>query len=127
MPRLLCIGDATHAMSPIGVAGINLAIQDAVAAANRLHAPLRAGAPTLADLDAVQERRQPATGVVQRVQILIQNRLIRPVLGAARPVRVPWGCSSGFLCSSGSPRASSGRACGWRTSPDVPAACVSRP
>src|SRR6202008_3421308 len=54
---LLCIGDAAHAMSPVGGVGINLAIQDAVAAANRLAAPLREGRVTLDDLEAVQRRR----------------------------------------------------------------------
>src|SRR5262249_36547698 len=57
-PGLLCIGDAAHAMSPVGGVGINLAIQDAVAAANLLAAPLRAGGVTTADLRRVQRRRE---------------------------------------------------------------------
>jgi 2-polyprenyl-6-methoxyphenol hydroxylase-like FAD-dependent oxidoreductase len=85
-PGLLCIGDAAHAMSPIGGVGINLAVQDAVAAANILAEPLRAGAVTLADLAQVQARRQWPTRVTQALQRTIQNRVIRPVLaGTAQP------------------------------------------
>src|SRR2546425_4846008 len=78
---LLCVGDAAHAMSPVGGVGINLAIQDAVAAANLLAAPLRERRLTIDDLRRVQRRREPATRVVQRLQVLIQNRIIKQVLG----------------------------------------------
>ena len=88
-PGLLCIGDAAHAMSPIGGVGINLAIQDAVAAANRLAAPLLSGKLSEHDLAAVQRRREWPTRVTQRVQVLIQNRLIRTVLGAHEPLKPP--------------------------------------
>jgi 2-polyprenyl-6-methoxyphenol hydroxylase-like FAD-dependent oxidoreductase len=85
-PGLLCIGDAAHAMSPIGGVGINLAVQDAVAAANILAEPLRAGAVTLDHLARVQARRQWPTRVTQAFQRAIQNRVIGPVLaGAAQP------------------------------------------
>jgi 2-polyprenyl-6-methoxyphenol hydroxylase-like FAD-dependent oxidoreductase len=85
-PGLLCIGDAAHAMSPIGGVGINLAIQDAVATANILAAPLAAGAPSLDDLKAVQRRRQFPTRVTQRAQVLIQDRVIsRALRGGAPP------------------------------------------
>src|SRR5712664_1182643 len=85
-PGLLCIGDAAHAMSPIGGVGINLAVQDAVAAANILAEPLRAGAVTLDHLARVQARRQWPTRVTQALQRTIQNRVIRPVLaGTAQP------------------------------------------
>ena len=85
-PGLLCIGDAAHAMSPIGGVGINLAVQDAVAAANILAEPLRAGAVTLDHLARVQARRQWPTRVTQAIQRTIQNRVIRPVLaGTAQP------------------------------------------
>jgi 2-polyprenyl-6-methoxyphenol hydroxylase-like FAD-dependent oxidoreductase len=80
-PGLLCIGDAAHAMSPVGGVGINLAIQDAVAAANLLAAPLREGRLTAADLDRVQRRRQLPTRVTQGLQLLVQRRVIGPVLG----------------------------------------------
>jgi len=86
---LLCIGDAAHAMSPVGGVGINLAIQDAVAAANRLAAPLRAGTLTLADLEAVQRRRELPTRITQRLQLAVQRRLVAPVLGASAPLRAP--------------------------------------
>lgn len=79
-PGLLCIGDAAHAMSPVGGVGINLAIQDAVATANLLAAPLRAGPVTTEDLRRVQERRDWPTRMTQRVQLAIQNRVIRRVL-----------------------------------------------
>ena len=85
-PGLLCIGDAAHAMSPVGGVGINLAIQDAVAAANILAAPLAGGAPSLDNLRAVQRRRQFPTRVTQRAQILIQDRVLsRAVRGGAPP------------------------------------------
>ena len=88
-PGLLCIGDAAHAMSPIGGVGINLAIQDAVAAANRLAEPLRAGRLTEADLHAVQRRRELPTRVTQRIQLLAQERIVRPVLGRTEQMRPP--------------------------------------
>jgi len=88
-PGLLCIGDAAHAMSPIGGVGINLAIQDAVAAANRLTAPLRAGRLTENDLAAVQRRREFPTRVTQRIQLLAQERIIRPLLARTAPVEPP--------------------------------------
>jgi 2-polyprenyl-6-methoxyphenol hydroxylase-like FAD-dependent oxidoreductase len=84
-PGLLCIGDAAHAMSPIGGVGINLAIQDAVAAANILTEPLRAGAVTLNHLASVQARRQWPTRVTQAFQRTIQNRVIGPALAGAQP------------------------------------------
>jgi 2-polyprenyl-6-methoxyphenol hydroxylase-like FAD-dependent oxidoreductase len=82
-PGLLCIGDAAHAMSPIGGVGINLAIQDAVATANLLAAPLAAGAPSPDDLERVQRRRMLATRVIQGLQIVAQNRILARVIGRA--------------------------------------------
>lgn len=79
-PGLLCIGDAAHAMSPVGGVGINLAIQDAVATANLLTAALRAGRLTTQDIQRVQQRREWPTRMTQRVQLAIQNRVIRRVL-----------------------------------------------
>jgi 2-polyprenyl-6-methoxyphenol hydroxylase-like FAD-dependent oxidoreductase len=79
-PGLLCIGDAAHAMSPVGGVGINLAIQDAVAAANLLAAPLRKGPAHLADLRAVQRRREWPVRVTQRAQVTVQDRVIARVL-----------------------------------------------
>ncbi len=85
-PGLLCIGDAAHAMSPIGGVGINLAIQDAVAAANILAKPLAEGRVTDALLAAVQRRRAMPTRVIQWLQVQIQNNVLNPVLkSAARP------------------------------------------
>jgi 2-polyprenyl-6-methoxyphenol hydroxylase-like FAD-dependent oxidoreductase len=80
-PGVLCIGDAAHAMSPIGGVGINLAIQDAVAAANILWKPLQRGAPSAADLQAVQDRRVLPTRLTQAVQVFVQNRVLSPALG----------------------------------------------
>ena len=88
-PGLLCIGDAAHAMSPIGGVGINLAIQDAVAAANRLAEPLRRGSATIDDLRAVQSRRELPTRATQRLQSTIQDRVISRVLGGSAPKRLP--------------------------------------
>ena len=79
-PGLLCIGDAAHTMSPVGGVGINLAIQDAVAAANLLAAPLRAGTLSLDDLRAVQARREPATIKTQTLQLRIQDRILSKVV-----------------------------------------------
>jgi 2-polyprenyl-6-methoxyphenol hydroxylase-like FAD-dependent oxidoreductase len=84
-PGLLCIGDAAHAMSPIGGVGINLAVQDAVAAANILAAPLRNGTVTEANLEAVQKRRELPTRLTQRVQVFMQDRVIRRVLSSTQP------------------------------------------
>lgn len=89
MSGLLCIGDAAHAMSPIGGVGINLAIQDAVATANRLVPRLRAGVVRLDDLRAVQRRRELPTRLTQAVQIAIQNRVISQVLKSRTMPRPP--------------------------------------
>ena len=89
-PGLLCIGDAAHAMSPIGGVGINLAIQDAVATANLLAAPLRAGTPADADLARVQRRRMLPIRLTQAMQVFVQNRVIRGVLGSTKPFSLPW-------------------------------------
>ena len=96
-PGLLCIGDAAHAMSPIGGVGINLAVQDAVATANLLGKALadRAlGAEAITPLLArVQQRREFPAKVTQAVQVAVQNRLLTPVLqstGRGQPFGVPW-------------------------------------
>jgi 2-polyprenyl-6-methoxyphenol hydroxylase-like FAD-dependent oxidoreductase len=81
-PGLLCIGDAAHAMSPIGGVGINLAVQDAVATANLLCEALVRGMPTLEELNLVQERRDFPTKVTQAMQVTVQNRMINPVLAS---------------------------------------------
>jgi len=88
-PGLLCIGDAAHAMSPVGGVGINLAIQDAVAASNLLAAPLRADRLTTEDLLLVQLRREWPTRLTQRAQLLVQNRVIRRVLSGAGKLTPP--------------------------------------
>ena len=89
-PGLLCIGDAAHAMSPIGGVGINLAIQDAVATANLLSERLRAGNATTADLHQVQQRRELPTRLTQALQVFIQNRVIKRVLGGGTTLSRPW-------------------------------------
>lgn len=86
---LLCIGDAAHAMSPVGGVGINLAIQDAVATANLLAVPLREGRVTVGDLRRVQARRTLPTRLTQRMQLLIQNRVIRRVLNSTDRLTPP--------------------------------------
>jgi 2-polyprenyl-6-methoxyphenol hydroxylase-like FAD-dependent oxidoreductase len=94
-PGLLCIGDAAHAMSPVGGVGINLAIQDAVAAANLLAAKLREGGVDADDLDTVRQRRLCPTKATQTMQVATQNNVLVPVLGSANaelevplPIRV---------------------------------------
>ena len=89
-PGLLFIGDAAHAMSPIGGVGINLAIQDSAAAANILAAALRQGRPTDGQLEAVQRRRMLPTRIVQWLQVTIQNRVIGPVLAKDSQIEAPW-------------------------------------
>jgi 2-polyprenyl-6-methoxyphenol hydroxylase-like FAD-dependent oxidoreductase len=89
-PGLLCIGDAAHAMSPIGGVGINLAIQDAVATANILAGPLTRRAVTIDDLRKVQDRREWPTRMTQRVQGFVQDRVIGRLLGDhERPAASP--------------------------------------
>ena len=93
-PGLLCIGDAAHAMSPIGGVGINLAIQDAVAAANILAGTLadpRVGAHSITPLLAkVQQRRMLPTRIIQAAQVAVQNNLISPVLDSTRAPEMPF-------------------------------------
>ncbi|MCU1243423.1 MAG: ubiF 2 [Candidatus Acidoferrum typicum] len=88
-PGLLCIGDSAHAMSPIGGVGINLAIQDAVAGANILAKPLQTRGANDHELAAVQKRREFPTRATQRMQILIQNNVIKRVLRSSR-IQAPW-------------------------------------
>jgi 2-polyprenyl-6-methoxyphenol hydroxylase-like FAD-dependent oxidoreductase len=85
-PGLLAIGDAAHAMSPIGGIGINLAIQDAVAAANTLAGPLAAGSDVDRLLAKVQERRMYPTRVIQAGQKAAQDRIIGRLLGPGKPI-----------------------------------------
>jgi len=92
-PGVLCIGDCAHTMSPIGGVGINLAIQDAVAASNILAAPLREDRLRDSDLAAVQERRLYPARATQNMQVFLQNRVVAPTLSGAMlgggPVKVP--------------------------------------
>jgi 2-polyprenyl-6-methoxyphenol hydroxylase-like FAD-dependent oxidoreductase len=88
-PGLLCIGDAAHAMSPVGGVGINLAIQDAVATANLLADRLRSGSVTTSALYEVQRRRELPTKITQAMQVLVQNRIISRVLGRGGPMAPP--------------------------------------
>jgi 2-polyprenyl-6-methoxyphenol hydroxylase-like FAD-dependent oxidoreductase len=88
-PGLLCIGDAAHAMSPVGGVGINLAIQDAVAAANILAGPLQEGALTIDHLHRIQKRRELPTRVTQWLQVAIQRRIIARVLDETGPFEPP--------------------------------------
>jgi len=90
-PGLLCIGDSAHAMSPIGGVGINLAIQDAVAAANILWKPLLDHAEIDGRLNEVQKRREFPTRMIQGFQVFAHKRFIGPALASKEPVRrLPW-------------------------------------
>ncbi|HEY2906108.1 MAG TPA: FAD-dependent oxidoreductase [Vicinamibacterales bacterium] len=86
---LLCLGDAAHAMSPIGGVGINIAIQDAVAAANMLAEPLRQNTVSIENLRAVQRRREWPARATQQLQLFIQNRFVSRVI-AGNATAVPW-------------------------------------
>jgi 2-polyprenyl-6-methoxyphenol hydroxylase-like FAD-dependent oxidoreductase len=88
-PGLLCIGDAAHAMSPVGGVGINLAIQDAVATANLLAGKLRQGTPEERDLDAVRRRRLWPTQATQAVQVAIQNNILVPAVTGTGALEMP--------------------------------------
>lgn len=87
---LVCIGDAAHAMSPLGGVGINLAIQDAVAAANVLIPAFKEGIPAERDFARIQKRREFPTRVTQRFQIMMQDRVLLPYLHAKGPTRPPF-------------------------------------
>jgi 2-polyprenyl-6-methoxyphenol hydroxylase-like FAD-dependent oxidoreductase len=89
-PGLLCLGDAAHAMSPVGGVGINLAIQDAVAAANMLAEPLAQRRVTLEQLAAIQQRRTLPTKVIQSFQVFVHRRFLSKVIAGDRPTRLPW-------------------------------------
>jgi 2-polyprenyl-6-methoxyphenol hydroxylase-like FAD-dependent oxidoreductase len=90
-PGLLCIGDAAHAMSPIGGVGVNLAVQDAVATANLLAAKLVSGCPPEDELDAVRRRREFPVRMTQRMQVVAQNNIVSAALkpGGA-PLKAPF-------------------------------------
>ena len=89
-PGLLCIGDAAHAMSPVGGVGVNLAVQDAVATANLLADKLRQGCLSEDELDAVRRRREFPVKMTQRMQMLVQNNIISGALQSGdRPLKIP--------------------------------------
>ncbi|RQH08153.1 FAD-dependent oxidoreductase [Bradyrhizobium sp. RP6] len=89
-PGLLCIGDAAHAMSPVGGVGVNLAVQDAVATANLLADKLQRGCPSENEFDAVRRRREFPVKMTQAMQVIVQNNIISGALqGGDRPLKVP--------------------------------------
>ena len=88
-PGLICIGDAAHAMSPIGGVGVNIAVQDAVAAANRLVAPLKAGTASDDDLRAIQKRRTFPVRFTQALQLTMQKRIIGRALASTERLKPP--------------------------------------
>ena len=101
-PGLLCIGDAAHAMSPIGGVGVNLAVQDAVATANLLASRLkRDGVPSQDELDAVQRRREFPVRMTQRMQVVVQNNIINA------------GAEAGQSAAEGPVRAAAGHRLPW--------------
>ena len=90
-PGLLCIGDAAHAMSPIGGVGVNLAVQDAVATANLLTSRLMRGCPSEDELDAVRRRREFPVRMTQRMQVVAQNNIVSAALKPGnQPLRAPF-------------------------------------
>ncbi len=89
-PGLLCIGDSAHTMSPVGGVGINLAIQDAVAAANILAESLKAAKTTLQHLRHVQQRRMFPTRMTQKLQVIVQNKVITRALASRGRISPPW-------------------------------------
>jgi 2-polyprenyl-6-methoxyphenol hydroxylase-like FAD-dependent oxidoreductase len=89
-PGLLCIGDAAHAMSPVGGVGVNLAVQDAVATANILAAKLVLGYLPEEELDEVRKRREFPVRMTQRMQVVAQNNIISMALKpGGQPLQVP--------------------------------------
>jgi 2-polyprenyl-6-methoxyphenol hydroxylase-like FAD-dependent oxidoreductase len=89
-PGLLLIGDAAHAMSPVGGVGVNLAVQDAVATANLLADKMQHGCPSEDELDAVRRRREFPVKMTQRMQMIVQNNIISGALqGGDRSLKVP--------------------------------------
>nr|WP_201280169.1 FAD-dependent oxidoreductase [Bradyrhizobium betae] len=89
-PGLLLIGDAAHAMSPVGGVGVNLAVQDAVATANLLAGKLQHGCPSENELDAVRRRREFPVKMTQAMQVVVQDHIISGALqGGERPLKVP--------------------------------------
>jgi len=89
-PGYLAIGDAAHAMSPIGGVGINVAIQDAVAAANALWRPLSEGDVSDDVLASVQRRRERTVRLIQAFQTLVQDRFLKPALASQTTPSIPW-------------------------------------
>lgn len=90
-PGLLCIGDAAHAMSPVGGIGINIALQDATAAANILIPAFKRRRPTVEDLAKVEARRSPPARKTQRLQVFIHTKVLEPILSGRYQVRgLPW-------------------------------------
>lgn len=90
LPGYLAIGDAAHAMSPVGGLGINVAIQDAVTAANVLWKPLRDGEVPESDLARVQKEREFPVKLLQGFQAFVQDRFLKPTLDQKRPPTVPF-------------------------------------
>jgi 2-polyprenyl-6-methoxyphenol hydroxylase-like FAD-dependent oxidoreductase len=89
-PGLLCIGDAAHAMSPVGGVGVNLAVQDAVATANLLAAKLAIGCPSETELDAVRRRREFPVRMTQAMQVAVQNNIVSVALKPGdAPLKAP--------------------------------------
>jgi len=89
-PGYLAIGDAAHAMSPVGGVGINIAIHDATVAANMLWRPLSTGTIRESDLAQVQRRREFAVRVIQAFQSAVQSQVIRPMFDANKQPSLPW-------------------------------------